>query len=111
MIEALVRLTPEQLKEPEAFLETDSGAQLTVRQDVSTAGSMPWFVSVLRNRREELHRIDVDAHPNRRPASAIQRLVLYAAHGGCTFPGCTEPAGRSQFHHAEEWGTDRLTEV
>lgn len=99
----VVRVTPEQLDEPTALVETDSGTQLSVRQAVSMAGTMPWFVSVLRDGREELHRIDVDAHPDRRLASAIQRLVLYAAHGGCTFPGCSAPARRSQFHHVEEW--------
>ena len=94
----VVRVTPEQLEDPTALVETDSGTQLSVRQAVSMAGSMPWFVSLLRDGREELHRIDVDAHPERRLASALQRLVLYAAHGGCTFPGCsaqTEPSART----------------
>ncbi|MFN3600272.1 MAG: DUF222 domain-containing protein [Dietzia sp.] len=107
----VVRVTPEQLEEPDALVETDSGTQLSVRQAVSMAGSMPWFVSLLRDCREELHRIDVDAHPDRRLASAIQRLVLYAAHGGCTFPGCTVPARRSQFHHVEEWSRGGPTTV
>lgn len=107
----VIRLTPEQLEEPEALVETDSGTQLTVRQAVSMAGTMPWFVSLLRNGREELHRIDVDAHPKRRLATAIQRLVLYAAYGGCTFPGCTAPARRCQFHHVEEWRRGGQTTV
>ncbi|WP_314038329.1 DUF222 domain-containing protein [Dietzia sp. CH92] len=107
----VVRLTPEQLEDPHAVVETDSGTQLSVRQAVSMAGTMPWFVSLLRDGREELHRIDVDAHPERRIASAIQRLVLYAAHGGCTFPGCTTPARRSQFHHVREWSRGGPTTI
>lgn len=107
----VVRVTPEQLDEPTALVQTDSGTQLSVRRAVSMAGSMPWFVSVLREGREELHRIDVDAHPERRLASAIQRLVLYAAHGGCTFPGCSAPARRSQFHHVKEWSRGGPTTV
>ncbi|MBC7296453.1 MAG: DUF222 domain-containing protein [Dietzia sp.] len=107
----VVRVTPEQLEKTDALVETDSGIQLSVRQAVSMAGSMPWFVSLLRDGREELHRIDVDAHPDRRLASAIQRLVLYAAHGGCTFPGCAAPARRSQFHHVEEWSRGGPTTV
>lgn len=99
----VVRVTPEQLENPDELVRTDAGAQLSVRQAVSMAGAMPWFVSLLREGKEELHRIDVDAHPQRRIASALQRLVLYAAHGGCTFPGCDAPARRSQFHHVEEW--------
>lgn len=107
----VIRMTPEQLDNPGGLVETDAGTQLTVRQSLSMAGAMPWFVSVLRGGCEELHRIDVDAHPNRRIASAIQRLVLYAAHGGCTFPGCTAPARRSQFHHVEEWSRGGRTTV
>ena len=107
----VIRMTPEQLDQPEAIVETDSGTQLSVRQAVSMAGQMPWFVSVLRDGREELHRIDVDAHPDRRLASAIQRLVLYAAHGGCTYPGCTAPARRCQFHHVREWSRGGPTTV
>lgn len=107
----VVRVTPEQLQNPDVLVETDAGTQLSVRQAVSMAGSLPWFVSVLRDGREELHRIDVDAHPDRRLASAIQRLVLYAAHGGCTFPGCTAPARRSQFHHVREWSRGGPTTV
>lgn len=107
----VVRLTPEQLEDPAALVQTDSGTQLSVRQAVSMAGGMPWFVSLLRDGREELHKIDVDAHPDRRLASALQRLVLYAAHGGCTFPGCTAPARRSQFHHVREWSRGGPTTV
>lgn len=107
----VVRVTPEQLEEPAALVETDAGTQVSVRQAVSMAGALPWFVSLLRDGREELHRIDVDAHPDRRLASAIQRLVLYAAHGGCTFPGCAAPARRSQFHHVKEWSRGGPTTV
>ncbi|KZO59536.1 MULTISPECIES: HNH endonuclease signature motif containing protein [Dietzia] len=107
----VVRLTPEQLEDPHALVRTDSGTQLSVRQAVSMAGAMPWFVSLLRDGREELLRVDVDAHPERRIATAIQRLVLYAAHGGCTFPGCTAPARRSQFHHVREWSRGGPTTV
>ena len=107
----VVRLTPEQLEDPGALVRTDSGTQLSVRQAVSMAGSMPWFVSLLRDGCEELHRIDVDGHPERRLASAIQRLVLYAAHGGCTFPGCTIPARRTQVHHVQEWSQGGPTTV
>lgn len=107
----IVRMSPEQLDDPGALVRTDSGTQLSVRQAVSMAGGMPWFVSVLREGREELHRIDVDAHPERRLASALQRLVLYAAHGGCTFPGCSAPARRSQFHHVRQWSRGGPTTV
>ncbi|WP_010540853.1 HNH endonuclease signature motif containing protein [Dietzia alimentaria] len=107
----IVRVTPEQLEDPTVLVRTDAGTQLSVRQAVSLAGAMPWFVSLLRDGREELHRIDVDSHPDRRLASAIQRLVLYAAHGGCTYPGCSAPARRSQFHHVRQWSRGGPTTV
>ena len=90
----VVRMTPEQLEDPTTLVRTDSGTQVSVRQAVSMAGTMPWFVSVLREGREELHRIDVDAHPERRLASALQRLVLYAAHGGVHVPRLRRPGPR-----------------
>lgn len=107
----VVRVTPEQIEDPTTLVRTDSGTQVSVRQAVSMAGTMPWFVSVLREGREELHRIDVDAHPERRLASALQRLVLYAAHGGCTFPGCDAPARGCQFHHVRAWSDGGPTTV
>ncbi|MET0898138.1 MAG: DUF222 domain-containing protein [Mycobacterium sp.] len=40
----------------------------------------------------------------RRTASLAQRLMLLAKHRGCTMPGCTASAYRSQVHHANrDW--------
>ncbi|MET0900885.1 MAG: HNH endonuclease signature motif containing protein, partial [Mycobacterium sp.] len=39
-----------------------------------------------------------------RTASLAQRLMLLAKHRGCTMPGCTASAYRSQVHHANaDW--------
>lgn len=104
----VVRLTPEQLDSVESgeqggLVETDGGTQLSAAQAVSLAGRRSWFLSALRDGREELRRIDIDRGRDRRLASAIQRLVLYAAHGGCTHPGCERPAAGCQAHHVVEW--------
>lgn len=112
----VVRLTPEQLDaveagEPGELVETDGGAQLSAAQAVSLAGRRSWFLSALREGREELRRIDVDRGRDRRLASAIQRLVLYAAHGGCTHPGCERPAAACQAHHVVEWSGGGATTV
>jgi hypothetical protein len=41
---------------------------------------------------------------SRRTASMAQRLMLLAQHRGCTMPGCTASAYRSQAHHANtDW--------
>jgi len=48
----------------------------------------------------------------RRSASAGQRLVLLARDRGCTRPGCTAPASRSQAHHADaDWQHDGHTDI
>lgn len=112
----VVRLTPHQLDAVERGeqggpAETDGGTQLSAAQAVSLAGKRSWFLSALREGREELRRIDVDRGRDRRLASAIQRLVLYAAHGGCTHPGCERPAAGCQAHHVVEWAKGGPTTV
>lgn len=112
----VVRLTAEQLDAVEAgeqggLVQTDSGAQLSAAQAVSLAGRRSWFLSALRDGREELRRIDVDRGRDRRLATAVQRLVLYAAHGGCTHPGCERSAADCQAHHVEEWAVGGPTTV
>lgn len=112
----VVRLTPEQLDAVEAgeqggLVETDGGAQLSAAQAISFAGRRSWFLSALRDGREELRRVDVDRGRDRRLATAIQRLVLYAAHGGCTHPGCERPAAGCQAHHVVEWSEGGSTTV
>ena len=104
----VVRLTAEQLDGVEAggagdLVETDAGVQMTAAQAVSLAGRRSWFLSALSDGREELRRIDIDRGRGGRLATAIQRLVLYAAHGGCTHPGCEQPAAKCQGHHVVDW--------
>ena len=104
----VVRVTAEQLDEIECrgtsggIVTTDSGTEMSARQALGMSAGRSWFISALRDGREELHRIDIDRNPRKRLASRIQRLVLYAAHGGCTHPGCTSPAARCQAHHVRE---------
>ena len=108
----VVRMTPEELNFPDQLVETDAGAQISVANAVSLSGKNPWFVSCLRNGEEELYRIDVDAQArNRRSASSLQRVIMYAAYGGCTKPGCEEPAARTEAHHLKEWWRGGLTEL
>ncbi|MFB9258544.1 HNH endonuclease signature motif containing protein [Dietzia aerolata] len=112
----VVRMTPEQLDAVEAgeqggLVETDAGTQFTAAQAVSLAGRRSWFLSALRDGHEELRRIDIDRGRDRRLASAIQRLVLYAAHGGCTHPGCERSAAGCQAHHVEEWSRGGRTTI
>ncbi|WP_236950017.1 HNH endonuclease signature motif containing protein [Mycobacterium sp. MS1601] len=48
----------------------------------------------------------------RRTATLAQRLVLLAKHRGCTMPGCTASAYRSQVHHANsDWKAGGQTDI
>lgn len=91
-------------------VDTDGGVQLSAGQAVTLAGRRSWFLSALRDGREE-RRIDVDRGRDRRLASAMQRLVMYAAHGGCTHPGCEQPAAQCQGHHVTDWSRGGPTTV
>lgn len=112
----VVRLSADQLDAVEAgraggLVDTDGGVQMSAAQAVSLAGRRSWFLSALREGREELRRVDIDRGRDRRLATAIQRLVLYAAHGGCTHPGCEQPAARCQGHHVIDWARGGPTTV
>jgi hypothetical protein len=47
----------------------------------------------------------------RRLATTGQRLALIARDGGCSFPGCTRPAGWTEVHHIHEWIEDGRTDI
>ncbi|BBY26008.1 hypothetical protein MSEDJ_01040 [Mycolicibacterium sediminis] len=54
----------------------------------------------------------LDLFRTRRTASVAQRLALIARDGGCTKPGCTVPAYRTQVHHAAaDWAAGGDTNV
>ncbi|WP_156744304.1 HNH endonuclease signature motif containing protein, partial [Mycobacterium sp. 1164985.4] len=48
----------------------------------------------------------------RRTATLAQRLMLLAKHRGCTMPGCSASAYRSQVHHAnQDWKDGGRTDI
>jgi hypothetical protein len=77
---------------------------------VTTGGTRLPIPDVIRLAAHAWHYLAVfDKHTNlplhlgraRRIASPGQRLMLFARDRGCTRPGCTAPANRSQVHHAQ----------
>ncbi len=48
---------------------------------------------------------------SQRLASADQRIVLHAIDGGCTVPGCDQPAYNCEVHHLIEWSTRGTTDI
>src|SRR6185437_11573142 len=47
----------------------------------------------------------------RRIASPGQRKALFARDRGCTFPGCSRSAARSEIHHATDWARGGRTDL
>lgn len=47
----------------------------------------------------------------RRLAAPGQRKALFARDRGCTFPGCTRSAARSEIHHATDWANGGRTDL
>ncbi|WP_205877467.1 HNH endonuclease signature motif containing protein [Mycobacterium camsae] len=60
-----------------------------------------------------------DGHSNRplylgrarRIASPDQRLALFAAERGCTYPGCDVAADKCEVHHLNEWANGGPTDI
>jgi hypothetical protein len=48
---------------------------------------------------------------SQRLASADQRIVLHAIDGGCTVPGCDQPAYNCEVHHLIEWSLNGTTDI
>jgi hypothetical protein len=48
---------------------------------------------------------------SKRLASADQRIVLHAIDGGCTVPGCDQPAYNCEVHHLIDWHPDGTTDI
>ena len=56
--------------------------------------------------------LPLQLYRSRRTASMAQRLMLLAQHRGCTMPGCTASAYRSQAHHANaDWKNNGQTNI
>ncbi|WP_207839806.1 HNH endonuclease signature motif containing protein [Williamsia soli] len=47
----------------------------------------------------------------KRLASEAQRLAMFAAHRGCSCPGCSAPAMWAEAHHTVEWMLGGLTDI
>ncbi|RDH79090.1 HNH endonuclease [Mycolicibacterium moriokaense] len=48
---------------------------------------------------------------SKRLASADQRIVLHAIDGGCTMPGCDQPAYHCEVGHLHDWATGGTTDI
>ncbi|MFW0871873.1 DUF222 domain-containing protein [Rhodococcoides corynebacterioides] len=89
---------------------TAGGTALPIADLLTLAGNHPddldtWLcITDLNDRPLHLGR-------SRRTASTEQRLALFATDHGCTFPGCTAPATRTQVHHVTDWAHGGTTDI
>ncbi|WP_072681203.1 HNH endonuclease signature motif containing protein [Rhodococcoides corynebacterioides] len=89
---------------------TAGGTALPIADLLTLAGNHPddldtWLcITDLNDRPLHLGR-------SRRTASTDQRLALFATDHGCTFPGCTAPATRTQVHHVTDWAHGGTTDI
>ncbi|WP_155770449.1 HNH endonuclease signature motif containing protein, partial [Mycobacterium asiaticum] len=47
----------------------------------------------------------------KRFANPAQRLMLHALEGGCTRPGCDQPAYHTEVHHVSGWASTGRTDI
>lgn len=86
---------------------TASGTVIPMRELIAMAAHAVHYLAVF------------DGHSNRplylgrtrRIASPDQRLALFAAERGCTYPGCDVPADKCEVHHMNEWATGGNTDI
>ncbi|WP_315770631.1 HNH endonuclease signature motif containing protein [Rhodococcoides kroppenstedtii] len=89
---------------------TAGGTALPIADLLTLAGNHPddldtWLCIT------DLHDRPLHLGRSRRTASTDQRLALFATDHGCTFPGCTAPATRTQVHHVTDWADGGTTDI
>ncbi|WP_167324021.1 HNH endonuclease signature motif containing protein, partial [Rhodococcoides kroppenstedtii] len=89
---------------------TAGGTTLPIDDLLTLAGNHPddldtWLCIT------DLHHRPLHLGRSRRTANTDQRLALFATDHGCTFPGCTAPATRTQVHHVTDWADGGTTDI
>ncbi|OZF03714.1 HNH endonuclease [Rhodococcus sp. 14-2686-1-2] len=85
---------------------TAAGTTIRMRDAIRMASHAEQYLALFDDDGRPLH-----LARTKRLASADQRIVLIAADRGCSFPGCTRPATRSQTHHIKEWAQGGHTDI
>ena len=111
----IVKIDPRDLNNRDKLVSTNTGSWMTVADALEMASRGSTFISAYFGGKAHLFRVEeVDPDSgarNLRFATALQRLVLFALYDGCVWPGCTEPATRTQVHHLIPWSAGGLTEL
>ncbi len=88
------------------FGETGDGSVMSVSEVLNMANEAEILPAVLSK-----SGVVLDMGRSRRIANQHQTLAMIARDGGCSFPGCTQPAEWCQRHHTVEWIQGGKTDI
>jgi hypothetical protein len=100
--------TVDDLASGTGYADTAGGTRLPIRDLIRLAGQSRHYLAVFDDHTDEVLYLG----RARRCATTAQRLALFARDKGCTRPGCTAPAYRTQVHHAaRDWAEGGRTDT
>ncbi|WP_243858553.1 HNH endonuclease signature motif containing protein [Mycobacterium sp. DL440] len=97
-VSIVVTTTLQELEAGAGVAITTSGTKLSI-PDVIRLAAHAWHYLAVYDKHTSL---PLYLGRTRRIATLAQRLMLFGRERGCTRPGCTAPANRSQVHHAQQ---------
>jgi hypothetical protein len=96
----------EELLAKTGLAETADGSQLTPDQLLRIADEAEIWPTII-----DRNGVPLALGRSRRLASPGQTMALIARDAGCSFPGCTHPAGWCDRHHILDWILGGLTDL
>lgn len=107
-VSVVVTTTLQELQRGAGLAVTHTGSTLPIPDLIRMAASSYCYLAVFDNHTN----VPLYLGRTRRAASPGQRVMLFARDRGCTRPGCTASASRSQAHHATcNWRDGGKTDV
>jgi hypothetical protein len=106
-VTAIVTMTLQQLESAAGVAITGGGSTVPVEVALRMAAHAHHYLYIY----DEHCGREIFLGRSRRIASPDQRIVLHATDGGCTVPGCDQPAYNCQTHHVIEWAAGGTTDI
>ncbi|GAA1481328.1 hypothetical protein GCM10009624_17680 [Gordonia sinesedis] len=104
----VITMSEGQLRDRAGIAATASGTDLPIGDMAKLAAQVQPHLAVFADHTSELLYLGRGA----RLASQAQRLALFATHGGCSHPDCSQPATHVEAHHAAaDWADGGTTDV
>jgi hypothetical protein len=106
-VTVVITMTLKELEEASGNAVTHTGSLVPMRDALRIATHAHHYLAIFNDDGRPLY-----LGRSERLAQADQRIVIFAQHKGCTFPGCSRPASQCQCHHCREWAAKHgLTNV